>query len=78
MVLQPSSHALRSGIGAKENKSGAIPWKSVAFGQVVLAEGLLQQTIVDLAERDGQRLFLILVLHQRADVLQQTSLSCVK
>ena len=64
--------------GRKKINQGAIPWKSVAFGQVVLAEGLLQQTIVDLAERDGQRLFLVLVLHQRADVLQQTSLSWVK
>ena len=48
------------------------PCRSVAFGQIVLAEGFLKQTTVDLAERDGQRLLLILVFHQRADVLQQT------
>ena len=48
------------------------PCRSVAFGQIVLTKGFLKQTTVDLAERDGQRLLLILVFHQRADVLQQT------
>ena len=45
--------------------------KSVALVGVVLAQGLLKQALVDLAERDGQRLLVVLVFDQRADVLQQ-------
>lgn len=50
----------------------------VSFAQIVFAERLLKQAFVDLAERDRQRLLLALVLDERTDVLQQTSLSCVK
>ena len=46
------------------------PCRSVAFGQIVLTKGFLKQTTVDLAERDGQRLLLILVFHQRGVVVQ--------
>ena len=45
--------------------------KSVALVGVVLAQGLLKQALVDLAECDGQRLLVVLVFDQRADVLQQ-------
>jgi hypothetical protein len=43
---------------------------SVAFAQIILTKGLLKKTFVDFPESDGQRLLLILVLHQRSDVLQ--------
>ena len=46
--------------------------ESVAFAQIILAQSLLQQALVDLAESDRQRLLLVLVFDQRADVLQQT------
>ena len=46
--------------------------RSVAFSQIILAEGFLQQAFVDLTEGDRQRLVLALVLDQRADVLQQS------
>ena len=45
--------------------------ESVAFAQIILAQSLLQQALVDLAESDRQRLLLVLVFDQRADVLQQ-------
>ena len=45
--------------------------ESVAFVGVILAQGLLEQAVVNLTERDGQRLLVVLVFHQRTHVLQQ-------